>query len=234
VPLLCTICMRGGSKGVPNKNLRELYGKPLMAYTIEQAKETGLFEKIVVSTDSENIAEMARSFGAEAWFKRPQELSTDQAPKIPVIRLALIKAEAYYQSTFDVIIDLDVTSPLRLPTDICDAYERFIRENAEILITGCDARRNPYFNVVEYNDGHLNLVKGLHIRPACRQDAPQVYDMNSAVYIWKRDILMGTDSLFSGNTSLFVMPSERSIDIDSELDWKLVELILEQRTMNVD
>lgn len=226
--LLCTVCIRGGSKGVHNKNIRQLHGKPLMAYTIEQAKTTGLFDNIVVSTDSEDFAEMARSFGADAWFKRPDELATDQAPKIPVIRHALIESEAYYQCTFDVIIDLDVTCPLRLPEDICAAYKQFICEKADILITGCDARKNPYFNVVEYRDGHLNLVRTLDIRPTCRQDAPQVYDMSSAVYIWKREVLMGSDSLFSGKTSLFVMPPERSIDIDSELDWKLVESILEQ------
>ena len=144
--LLCTVCMRGGSKGVHNKNIRQLHGKPLMAYTIEQAKKTDLFDNIVVSTDSEDIAEMARSFGADAWFKRPDELATDQAPKIPVIRHALIESEAYYQCTFDVIIDLDVTSPLRSVKDIKRSFNFFIKEDYDNLITGCSSRRNPYFN----------------------------------------------------------------------------------------
>ncbi|MBT6051301.1 MAG: acylneuraminate cytidylyltransferase family protein, partial [Candidatus Scalindua sp.] len=104
--------MRGGSKGVPNKNLRELHGKPLMAYTIAQAKESGLFRHIVVSTDSEEIAESARNLGAEAWFLRPPDLATDEAPKLPVIRHAFLESESHYGQQFDVLVDLDVTSPL--------------------------------------------------------------------------------------------------------------------------
>ena len=151
--------MRGGSKGVPKKNLRVLYGKPLMAYTIEQALGSKMFEHVVVSTDSDEIVETAKSFGAEAWFKRPVELATDESPKLPVIRHAFLEAEKHYGQQFDVLVDLDATSPLRKVEDITRAYRQFVKEDADILITACPARKNPYFNMVEITNGSVNLVK---------------------------------------------------------------------------
>ncbi len=226
---LCTIGMRGGSKGVPNKNLRELHGKPLMAYTIEQAKESGLFRHIVVSTDSEEIAETAQNLGAEAWFLRPPELATDEAPKLPAIHHAFLESESHYGQQFDVLVDLDVTSPLRLVDDIKDAYDQFQDEDADILVTASPARRNPYFNMLEKVNGRIRIVKQMDKLPVRRQDAPQVYDMNASIYIWKRDALLKRDTLFTENTSLFVMPEERSVDIDTEIDWDFVEFILSKR-----
>jgi CMP-N,N'-diacetyllegionaminic acid synthase len=225
---LCTIGMRGGSKGVPNKNLRELHGKPLMAYTIAQAKESGLFRHIVVSTDSEEIAESARNLGAEAWFLRPPDLATDEAPKLPVIRHAFLESESHYGQQFDVLVDLDVTSPLRLVGDITGAYKQFSDEDADILITASPSRRNPYFNMVENVNGRISIVKQMDKLPVRRQDAPRVYDMNASIYIWKRDALLNNDTLFTENTSLFVMPEERSVDIDTEIDWDFVEFIMEK------
>ena len=105
--------MRGGSKGLSNKNLKELHGKPLMAYTIEQALQSKLFEHVVVSTDSKDIAEVAKLYGAESWFLRPSELATDEAPKLPAIRHAFMESEKHYGHQFDTLVDLDVTSPLR-------------------------------------------------------------------------------------------------------------------------
>ena len=116
--ILCTICMRGGSKGVPGKNLRSLYGKPLMAYTIDQAKQSVLFDHVMVSTDSVEIAETAKRYGAEAWFLRPAELATDTASKLPVVRHALLESEKHYGHEFDILVDLDATSPLRSVQDI--------------------------------------------------------------------------------------------------------------------
>jgi len=224
--LLCTIGMRGGSKGVPDKNLRRLLGKPLMAYTIEQAFQSGLFEHVVVSTDSQKIAEAARSFGAEAWFIRPPEMATDSASKLPAIRHALLESEHYFGHKFDVLVDLDVTSPLRLIEDITGAYERFVREDADILITASPSRKNPYFNMVENVNGLIQIVKQFDKQIERRQDAPQVFDMNASIYIWKRKALLEYDTLFTDKTALFVMPEERSVDIDTELDWNIVEYII--------
>ena len=154
---LCTICMRGGSKGVSHKNLRELHGKPLMAYTIERALETALFDHVVVSTDSEKIAETARTYGAEAWFLRHADLATDEAAKLPAIRHVFQESEKHYGHHFDVLMDMDATSPLRKVEDIIEAYQQFINEDADILITACPARKNPYFNMVERANGRIQL-----------------------------------------------------------------------------
>jgi len=222
---LCTICMRGGSKGVPNKNLRELHGIPLMAYTIRQALESGLFENVVVSTDSEAIAETAKSFGAEAWFIRPDEMATEDAPKLPVIRHAFMESEKYFRQQFDTLIDLDATSPLRNVDDIIKAYRQFVEENADILITACPSKNNPYFNMVELENGRIRKVIKLDPRPRRRQDAPVVFVMNASIYIWKRKAILEYDTLYTDKTSLYVMPEERSVDIDTELDWEFVEFI---------
>ena len=226
---ICTICMRGGSKGVPNKNLRNINGKPLMAYTIEAAIKSNLFNNIVVSTDSKKIANTAKNLGVEAWFLRPSELATDQAPKVPVIRHALIEAEKYYNTSFDAIIDLDATSPLRTSRDIVNAVKQFKDEAADILISGNKARKNPYFNMVERADGKLQKVKNIKKNIIRRQDAPEVYDMNASIYIWKREALLQSDDLFSQKTSIYIMPYERSIDIDTDFEWKIVELFLARK-----
>ncbi len=224
--LLCTIGMRRGSKGVPDKNLRKLYGKPLMAYTIEQALQSKLFEHVVVSTDSEEIAKMARGFGAEAWFLRPPEMATDNASKLPAICHTLLESERRFQHKFDVIIDLDATSPLRLIEDITGAYEQFVCEDADNLITASPSRKNPYFNMVESVNGLIQLVKPLDKPIGRRQDAPQVFDMNASIYIWKRKALLEYDTLFTRKTALFIMPEERSVDIDTDLDWNIVEHLI--------
>ena len=211
---------------MPDKNLRRLLGKPLMAYTIEQAFQSGLFEHVVVSTDSQKIAEAARSFGAEVWFIRPPEMATDSASKLPAIRHALLESEHYFGHKFDVLVDLDVTSPLRLVEDITGAYEQFVREDADILITASPSRKNPYFNMVENVNGLIQIVKQFNKQIERRQDAPQVFDMNASIYIWKRKALLEYDTLFTDKTALFVMPEERSVDIDTELDWNIVEYII--------
>ena len=223
---LCTICMRGGSKGVPNKNLRKLHNKPLMAYTIEQALESKLFDHVVVSTDSEKIAETARESGAESWFIRPPELAADDVSKLPAIRHAFLESEDYYGYLFDVLVDLDATSPLRLVEDISNAYNQFVYQDADILITASPCRKNPYFNQVEVINGKIRPVKKTNTMIVRRQDAPQVYDMNASIYIWKRKVLLENDTLFTDRSSLYIMPEERSVDIDTKLDLEFVEYMI--------
>ena len=221
--MLCTICARAGSKGVRNKNIRLLNDKPLIAYSIEQALESGLFEHVVVSTDSEEILQIAKTYGAKAWFLRPRILATDAAAKVPVIRHAHLEAEKYFKQIFDVHVDLDATSPLRDVKDIISSMEMFIDQDADILITGSPCRKNPYFNMVELKEGHPKLVKALPKSILRRQDAPRVYDLNASIYIWKREVLLTSDSLFSDKTAFFCMPELRSIDIDTLADFKIVE-----------
>ena len=225
--ILCTICARGGSKGVKNKNIKELNGKPLIAYTIEQAKASELFEHIVISTDSDDIANIAKKYGAEVFFKRSEEMATDTAGKLDVIRDAFKRSEEYYNRTFDYLIDLDATAPLRSVEDIINSFNQFKENNNDNLITAMPSRRSPYFNLVEQDkDGKVYLSKKLDDAIVRRQDAPKSYDMNASIYIWKRDVILNKNSIFLENTGLYVMPEERSIDIDTELDYKFVEFLM--------
>lgn len=227
--IVCTICARGGSKGVKNKNIRELNGKPLIVYTIEQAKASGLFEHIVISTDSDDIANVAKQYGVEVFFKRSPEMASDTAGKLDVIKDAFIRSEEYYKRTFDYLIDLDATAPLRSVDDIINSFNQFKENDNDNLITAMPSRRSPYFNLVEQDkDGKVYLSKKLDSAVVRRQDTPKSYDMNASIYIWKRDIILNESSLFLEKTGLYVMPEERSIDIDNELDFKFVEFLMRE------
>jgi CMP-N,N'-diacetyllegionaminic acid synthase len=231
--ILCTICARGGSKGVKNKNIKEINGKALIAYTIEQAKESGLFEHIVISTDSDEIANISEAYGAEVFFRRSAEMASDTAGKLDVIKDAFIKSEEYYNTKFDYLIDLDATAPLRSIEDIRNSFKQFKEENNDNLITAMPSRRSPYFNLIEQdNKGKVYLSKKLDSSIVRRQDAPKSYDMNASIYIWKRDTILNENSIFLKNTGLYVMPEERSIDIDTELDYKFVEFIMKGKNAN--
>ena len=227
--ILCTICARGGSKGVKNKNIKVLNGKPLIAYTIEQAKDSGLFEHIVISTDSDDIANIAREYGAEVFFKRSPEMANDTAGKLDVIKDAFIRSEKYYNKQFNYLIDLDATAPLRNVEDIVNSFNQFLEANNDNLITAMPSRRSPYFNLVEIDvDGKVSLSKKLDTAIIRRQDAPKSYDMNASIYIWKRNVILNETSIFLDKTGLYVMPEKRSIDIDTELDYKFVEFLMKE------
>ena len=149
--------MRGGSQGVKNKNIRSINGKPLMYFTIKQAIKSGIFNHIVISTDSKKMLNCAKSYGADGWFMRPKRFSDNYSSKIPAIRHALIKSEERYNKKFDLIVDLDVTSPLRKVEDIINAY-KFFTKKADVLITGTKSRRKP-FNMVEIEKNKIRKVK---------------------------------------------------------------------------
>lgn len=227
---VCTICARGGSKGVPGKNTLILAGKPLIAHSIEQAKQTRLFEAIAVSSDSDEILAVSEAYGAIP-IKRPAELATDTAAKLPVIKHCVQALEAHLSQLCELIVDLDATSPLRSVQDILTCVAMASSGEAENVITASPARRSPYFNMVELDDANCpRLVKPLRQAVARRQDAPACFDMNASIYVWRRHALFGNDSLFTDATRLHVMPEERSVDIDSLLDVDIVRMILERRT----
>ena len=233
--VLCTICARGGSKGVPNKNIRNLFGKPVIAHTIELAKRCSRIDRVVVSTDSPQIAEVARSFGAEAPFLRPAELATDTAAKPPAIRHAVNYYIEQCKFTPDLIIDLDPTSPLRELQDIEKCLDLIEKDpDCDSVITGYLSTKNPYFNMVEVNqDGYAelskrHLVNGVYVYR--RQDAPSVYAMNASIYVWRTGILFQQQNIVSGRVRFYEMPHERSVDIDTEIDFNLVELLMKEKT----
>jgi len=230
---ICTICARGGSKGVKNKNIRDLHGQPLISYSIQQAQKCGLFDCIAVSSDSEDILAAAGKWGANYLIKRPDELATDQAAKLPVIQHCLIEAEHITGLTFDVIVDLDATSPLRIPEDIIQCVQLLEDRGVSNVITGTPARRSPYFNLVELDaHGVARLSKVLDTPVVRRQDAPKCYDMNASIYVWRRESLLNSSSIFNNDTLFHVMPEARSIDIDTELDFEFVDFILRKRGNN--
>lgn len=227
---LCTICARAGSKGVRSKNTRLIAGKPLIAHSLYQARAAGLFDAIAVSSDSEQILAIARSYGATCLVRRPDALASDAAPKLPAIRHCLDEAERQLGLAFDILVDLDATSPLRLPEDIGAVVELVEKEPGANIITAAPARRSPYFNLVE---GRADGTVGLSKPPASpvfrRQDAPECFDMNASIYAWWAREFRADPAVFAARTRLYVMPEERSLDIDSELDFRLVEFVLESR-----
>lgn len=224
---LCTICVRAGSKGVPNKNIRMIAGKPLLAHTIGQAKASGLFQAIAVSSDGPEILAVAEEWGADYRVERPASLAGDNAPKLPAIRHCVEAVEGEVGIQYDEIVDLDATSPLRAVSDIVGAVELLENAAADNVITGANARRSPYFNLVEVSaDGSVSLSKTLQQPISRRQDAPQCFDMNASIYVWRRTSLFSTDSLFGQSTRLFEMPEDRSVDIDTELDFEIVEFLM--------
>ena len=228
---LCTICARGGSKGLPGKNLLELLGKPLIAHSIEQARQSALFDAIAVSSDSAEILDVARRFGADLMVRRPDELASDEAPKYPAIRHCVETAERELQRQFAVLVDLDATSPLRLPSDLVGAVRLLETSGAGNVITGAAARRSPYFNLVELDGrGVARLSKPPEHPIHRRQDAPRCYDMNASIYVWRRDAFFANASVFRDDTRLFEMPAERSVDIDSELDFEMVRMLMARRS----
>ncbi|MCW0188852.1 acylneuraminate cytidylyltransferase family protein [Campylobacter lari] len=233
---ICIIGCREGSKGVKNKNIRNIAGKPLLAYTIEQALKSQLFRHIVLSTDSKEIADIGKKWGAEVFFLRDPAMATDNAGKLQVIQDAVIRSEKYYQEKYDIVVDLDATSPLREVEDILNAYKQFIQNDNDILITASPSRKNPYFNMVEILEKDEKTIIELSKKTSSpilrRQDAPKCYDMNASIYIWKKDILLNSQTLFTENTGLYVMPEDRSVDIDTEIDFNFVEFLLMKKLNN--
>jgi N-acylneuraminate cytidylyltransferase/CMP-N,N'-diacetyllegionaminic acid synthase len=224
--ILCTICARAGSKGVANKNLRPINSKPLIVYSIEQALATKLFDQIVVSSDSAEIRNVALANGATYAVERPFEFASDTAPKLPAIRHCVESSEKKF-GQFEVIIDLDATAPLRNPEDILGALELLKTTNSDNVITGTPAHRSPYFNLVETNEqGIVHLSKQPRAAVDRRQDSPECFDMNASIYVWRRHALFENETLFTKSTRLFVMPRERSIDIDSQADFDMVEWLM--------
>lgn len=211
---------------MPRKNIRPLMGLPLIVHSIRQAQSCDFISGVYVSTDDQEIADIAADAGATVPFLRPSHMAGVKAPKLPVIA-HLIEHLTAQGIDFDAIIDLDPTSPLRSTDDIRNAYE-MLDDDTDTVITGYLAEKNPYFNMVEPTfDGQVGLVKPPSGSVTSRQEAPKVWSMNGSVYVWHKDTL--PCGLWDGRTRLYEMPHERSVDIDSELDFRLVELLMQDR-----
>lgn len=229
--IILTICARGGSKGLPGKNTKNLLGKPLVAYSIEQAKSLGWVDRIVISTDDQKIKKVAEKLGIEVPFMRPPELATDIAPKIPVFLHAIQESEKYWNEKYDIWVDLDATSPLRFAEDIKAAIDLLFTPKTLSVITAMESHHNPYYNMVEMdNNKYVSVSKKLPQSVTRRQDAPRVYAMNGSIYtMWSKELLK-RGTFFTDRTKLYIMPPERSFDIDNMIDFEIVKLYLKQRS----
>lgn len=227
--ILLIIAARGGSKGVPDKNIRVVGGLPLLVHSILQAKKWGKASHIICSTDSEKIAKVALQHGAEVPFMRPAELSGDKVGKLDVIRHALIKMEEKTGDKYPIIIDLDATAPIRKVTDIDGALSLFIEKKPKTVFSVVVARKSPYFNMVETNaKGYVELVKKPSASVLRRQDAANVFDMNASIYVYDRNYLIDENNMsaISDRSLAWVMEDSSSIDIDSELDFQFIEYLM--------
>ena len=232
--ILATICCRGGSKGVPGKNIRELKGKPLIAYTIEAAKGSKLIDDIIVSTDDENIAETARNWGASVPFMRPAHLASDTSSKWPVFIHAVEEYERLTGRNVDYLVDLDVTVPLKTSQDIDTAIQTALDNiNADVVITGYEPERNPYFNMMEIKeDGYAEIVKKTERPIVRRQDAPTVCSLTPAAYVLKKSALYNFSHWSEAKCKIQMIPRERAIDIDTEIDFMMVEFLMTNNENN--
>lgn len=224
--IVAFIFARGGSKGLPGKNILNFAGKPLIVWTIEQAKSISRIDKVIVSTDSEEIAEIALKAGAEVPYLRPKDLASDNAPEWMAWRHALSNYRNSEGAYPRVMLSLPATSPLRSLMDIENCLDIYESAKADAVIGITDAHRNPYFNmVVKDKSQQLNLVMRSDRAISRRQDADRIYDLTTVAYAVRPDFIFACESLFEGVVKSFDVPQERAIDIDTAFDFKLAELV---------
>ncbi len=231
--ILGSICSRGGSKGLPGKNLKPLLGKPLIEYTIETGLKSTLIEELIVATDSKSIAAIARSAGAVVPFMRPAELATDTANKWDVFKHLCESWELINGKMIDYLVDLDVTVPLKTEHDIDEAIRMALSyPETDVVITGYDPERNPYFNMMELtNDGSCQIVKKSTKPIVRRQDAPKIYSLTPAAFVIKRSAIFNFTHWSQGRCRVYHMDRYRAIDIDTQFDFELVEFIMKKNKL---
>jgi CMP-N-acetylneuraminic acid synthetase len=228
--IVAFIFARGGSKGLPGKNIRPFAGKPLIAWAIEQAQAVSTICRVLVSTDCEEIASVALAHGAEVPFLRPVELARDNSPEWLAWRHALEHLQHTGGNLPEAMVSVPSTAPLRLPIDIENCLNEFSRGNADVVITVTEAHRNPYFNMVRAKpDGSVELLMPSSQGIIRRQDAPAVYDMATVAYVVKSSFVLSCQSMFSGRVSAVKVPIERAIDIDTVLDFEIAEYLMIRR-----
>lgn len=231
--VICLIGARGGSQGLPGKNIRPLLGKPLIVWSIEQALAATEIDDVVVSTDSQEIVEVARAAGAKTPFVRPAELSGPEVGKFQVWQHALEALENVYDTEIEMLVDFDCTNPLRSQDDISGVIQQLRAGRArgvDAVFTVCEARKNPYFNMVEANkDGALKMCKNLDSTVIRRQDAPSVLDHVGSVYALTPEYLRSANHLLEGHAEGYDVGDEKRFDVDSIFDFKIVEFLLAQR-----
>jgi CMP-N-acetylneuraminic acid synthetase len=233
--LLITICARGGSKGIPGKNIRDLNGMPLIAYSIKVAQKFLQAQAGVLSlsTDSDAIKAVAAQYGLTTEYTRPQSLSGDKVGKIDAIKDILLFEENSLKQRFEFILDLDVTSPLRTVEDLETAFLQLkANDQANNIFSVNPANRNPYFNMVEdKGNGYVGLVKQDGTIKS-RQEAPQVYDMNASFYFYRRSFFdEGFETAVTDRSLCYVMP-HTCFDLDEPMDFTIMEILIREKLLD--
>ena len=227
--VVCVIFARGGSKGVPGKNLRVVAGKPLLAHAIETARASRWINRVVVSTDDPDVAEVATRSGAEIPFLRPAHLAQDDSPEWLAWQHAIQTLTGSGTSRMDVFVSVPTTAPLRNVEDVNTCIETLVESDADAVITVTPAERNPYYNMVQLNgDGYARLLLELPQPVHRRQDAPAVFTMTTVAYAARPGFVLKATSLFEGRVKAVVIPPRRALDIDTELDVQIAEYLMAQ------
>ena len=224
--IVAVIPARGGSKGIPLKNIQDLGGKPLISYTIEAALRSKTLNRVIVSTDDVRIAEISRFYGAEVPFLRPVELASDDTPGLLVIQHAIKHVEEVGGNTVSVVVVLQPTSPLRNEGHIDDAVEKLLKTGADSVVTVCKMKHHPFWcwsamegdRIIPFSDKGINIGR--------RQDLRETYALNGAVYAIRRDVLFKQNSIFGKDTRALFMSNEESADIDDYFDLFNAEMVL--------
>lgn len=222
--ILFLTCARNGSKGVVDKNIIDVAGKPLMHYTLELLREFGDKADLVLSTDGDPIKSSCEGL-VDYIVDRPDELAGDEIGRTPVLKHALEKAEEYFAVQYDYIFDFLVTAPIRNNKDIQACLDYIEQDHVDNVITAVPSHRNPYFNMVELKEGAPKVVmdETVFVR---RQDAPATYDMNGSIYAWKRKSFLEGAKLFTSKTKLHVMDERSGVDVDTEFDLEVLRSLL--------
>lgn len=221
--LLALILARGGSKGIPRKNIKLLAGKPLLGWTINAVKQAGGIHRIVVSTEDEAIASVARTLGAEVPFIRPRSLSADDTPSIEPVLHALEQLPEV-----DWVLLLQPTSPLRTAEDIEGIVQLCIERSAMSAVSVSEVHTHPYWMFTRDGEKRLQPLVSEQPKITRRQDLPPAYALNGALYLAQRDWLIEQRRFVGPDTLGYVMPRERSVDLDTPQDWGRVEYLIEQ------
>jgi len=222
---------RSGSKGVKGKNIRPLLGKPLIAYSIECGLDCPSINHLVVSTDCEKIADVARKYGAEVPFMRPIELAMDNTPMMPVLEHAINSCEEKYQSRITALVLLDATSPMRTTSDVENCIKIFKGGDCDAVISAAPARRNPFFNMVISENGYIKLAIEPEKPITRRQDCPATYDLNNSIWVFSRRAILEDRERIPEKSRLYLMDEDCSVDIDSESDFKVLEILMKEKNV---
>ena len=224
------IFARGGSKGLSGKNIKLLAGKPLIGWAIEQALAVDRIARVIVSTDDQDIADVALAHRAQVPFLRPSELASDTASEWDAWRHALNFLQETEGTLPELFVSVPATSPLRLPQDIDACLDAYHTTESDIVIAVTEAHRNPWFNMVrKREDGTFVTVNKPDESVVRRQEAPEVYDMTTCAYIANPHFILTQNSLFSGKVHAITIPVERAIDIDTSFDFEIAEFLMKKR-----